>query len=78
VENETLEIISEGYRQAETIRGQADAEAARIYSQAYALDPGFFEFWRAIESYRKTLPTFQKTMSTDMEYFDFLYSETGN
>jgi membrane protease subunit HflC len=78
VENETLQIISEGYRQAETIRGEADAEAARIYSQAYALDANFFEFWRAIESYRRTLPTFQKTLSTDMDYFDFLYSETGN
>ncbi len=78
LENEKRSILSEGYEQAEIIRGQADAEAARIYSQSYTQDPEFFEFWRAIESYRRTVPGFQKTLSTDMDYFNFLYNEQGN
>ncbi len=78
VENETQKIISEGYREAEIRKGEADQEAARIYSEAYSRNPNFFEFWRAIESYRRTIPGFAKTLSTDMEYFDFLYNSAGN
>ncbi|MEN6381778.1 MAG: protease modulator HflC, partial [Rectinema sp.] len=37
----------------------------------------FFEFWKAIESYRKTMPAFNKTLSTGMDYFKYLYSPTG-
>jgi membrane protease subunit HflC len=78
LENEKRRIISEAYEEAEIIRGSADAEAARIYSASYSQDPSFFKFWRAIESYRKTLPSFNKTMATDLEYFDYLYNTSGN
>ena len=77
MENERRTILSGAYEEAEIIRGEADAEAARIYSDAYRQDPSFFAFWRAIESYRRTLPEFRATLSTDMQYFDFLYSEDG-
>jgi membrane protease subunit HflC len=72
--NEQMEIRSAAYNRSETIRGEADAEAARIYANAYNRDRGFFEFWRAIESYRQTMPKFDKTLTTDMEYFRYLYS----
>ena len=74
MDNEKRSILSAAYRQAETIRGTADAEAARIYADAYNRDRGFFDFWRAVESYRGTLPQFSKTLSTDMDYFRYLYS----
>ena len=77
LEREKNRILSEAFATAEEIRGEADAVAAQTYSQAYQQDPNFFEFWRAIESYRETLPKFQKTLTTDLEYFKFLYSETG-
>jgi membrane protease subunit HflC len=77
MENERRSILSSAYERAETIRGEADAEAARLYSDAYRQDAEFFAFWRAIESYRRTMPEFRKTLSTDMQYFDFLYSEDG-
>ncbi|MCK4516931.1 MAG: protease modulator HflC, partial [Spirochaetaceae bacterium] len=70
-------IISEAFATSEEIRGEADAVAAQTYSGAYRQDPDFFEFWRAIESYREILPRFQKTLTTDLEYFQYLYSETG-
>ncbi|MDR1868965.1 MAG: protease modulator HflC [Treponema sp.] len=72
--NEQMEIRSAAYNRAEAIRGEADAEAARIYADAYNRDRGFFDFWRAIESYRQTMPKFDKTLTTDMEYFRYLYS----
>jgi len=74
MDNEKRSILSAAYNQSETIRGTADAEAARTYADAYNRDRGFFDFWRAVESYRGTLPKFEKTLSTDMEYFRYLYS----
>jgi membrane protease subunit HflC len=72
-ENEKRSIMSEAYEKSETIRGTADAEAAKIYADAYSKDPDFFDFWRATESYRTTMPNFDKTLSTDMDYFKYLY-----
>ncbi len=77
MENEKRSILSQAYSTSEEIRGLADAKAAQIYSNAYSKSPRFFEFWRAMESYRKTLPQFNKTMSTDMDYFRYLYSPSG-
>jgi membrane protease subunit HflC len=74
MDNEKRSILSAAYEQAERIRGDADAIAARAYADAYNRDRGFFEFWRAIESYRQTMPNFDKTLTTDMEYFRYLYS----
>ncbi|MDR1587569.1 MAG: protease modulator HflC [Treponema sp.] len=74
MDGERRSLLSAAYERAETVRGTADAEAARIYAEAYNRDRGFFDFWRAVESYRSTLPKFNKTLSTDMEYFRYLYS----
>ena len=74
MENEKRTLLSDAYRQAEIIRGTADAEAARLYAEAYGQSQTFFNFWRAVESYRNTLPKFGKTLSTDMEYFRYLFN----
>lgn len=76
-DSEQMAIMSEAYRQAETIKGEADAKAAKTYSDAYRKDPEFFAFWRAMESYRKTMDKFDMTLSTDMDYFRYLYSTSG-
>jgi membrane protease subunit HflC len=77
LENEKRSILSAAYTESETIKGKADAEATQIYSETYSRDPGFFAFWRALESYKQTLPKFNKTLSTDMDYFRFLYGTRG-
>ena len=77
LENEKRSILSGAYQKAETAKGKADAEASRIYAEAYGRDPAFFDFWRAVESYRQTLPGFNKTISTDMDYFRYLYGTKG-
>ena len=76
-DNEQRSILSAAYAQAEKTRGDADAEAARIYAQAYNRDQPFFEFYRALESYKATLPGMDKTLSTNTDYFRYLYSPTG-
>jgi membrane protease subunit HflC len=77
MDNERRSLLSAAYERAEVIRGNADAEATRIYAEAYSRDQSFFDFWRAVESYRTTIPGFDKTLSTDMDYFRYLYSPTG-
>lgn len=77
LENEERAITSQAYETSEEIKGRADASATRIYADAYEADPEFFEFWRSIESYRKILPQFNKTLTTDMEYFKYMYSQLG-
>jgi membrane protease subunit HflC len=74
MDNERRSILSDAYEKAETIRGTADAEATKIYAEAYNQDRNFFDFWRALESYRTTMSKFDKTLSTDMDYFRYLYS----
>ncbi len=72
-DNERQRILSEAYRESQEIRGTAEAQSAQIYANAYNVDRNFFEFWRSIDSYRRTMPAFRKTFTTDMEYFKFLY-----
>lgn len=78
LDNDKRAIISKAYEESETIRGAADAEATSIYALSYESDPEFFAFWRSIESYRRILPNFRKTLSTEMEYFEYLYSANGD
>lgn len=49
------EIVAKAVESAERIRGKGDAEAARIYADAYSKDPKFYEFQRTLEAYEKTL-----------------------
>ena len=77
-ENDKRSILSAAYAEAEKIKGEADSQASRIYSEAYSADPEFFRLWTTLESYRRTLPTIDKTLSTDMDYFMYLYSPDGN
>lgn len=50
-------IRARGARDAQIVRANAEAEAARIYSDAYGKDPEFYDFYRAMESYRRTFET---------------------
>ncbi len=77
LENEKKTIISSAYNKSEKIKGDADAEASRIYADAYNRDPEFYAFWKSIETYKSTMPNHDKIISTDMDYFKYLYSPNG-
>jgi membrane protease subunit HflC len=77
LENEKRSIASEAYRKSEEIKGAADAEAAAIYAQAYNKDPEFYTFWKSMESYKNNLKDYPATLSTSMDYFDYLYGAEG-
>ncbi len=47
-------IRAGGNRDAQITQAEAEAQAARIYADAYGKDPDFYDFYRAMESYRRT------------------------
>ena len=53
-QQEARSIIAEGQKNAQIIRAQADAEAAKIYAAAFGKDPQFYDFYRAMQSYQST------------------------
>lgn len=53
-EQEATTIRAMGQKQAQIIRADAEAQAAKIYAEAYGKDPSFYDFYRAMESYRTT------------------------
>ncbi|MGL4985936.1 MAG: protease modulator HflC [Treponemataceae bacterium] len=77
LENEKRAVLSDAYKRAEEIKGNADATATNIYAKSYSQDTEFYTFWKSIESYRKTIPNFDTTLSTDLQYFKYLYSSNG-
>jgi membrane protease subunit HflC len=54
---EARSIRAQGNKQAAIIRAEADAEAARIYAASFGKDPAFYNFYRAMQSYRTTFLT---------------------
>ena len=53
-EQEARSILAEGAKQAQIIRAQADADAARTYAASFGKDPDFYDFYRAMQSYQAT------------------------
>ena len=72
-QQEAIAIEAEGQKEAQIIRAEADGNAARIYAQAYGKDPDFYDFYRAMESYRTTFRsdtgnTTNMILSPDSDY----------
>jgi len=74
-----VEIVSDARRDAEIIRGEADAERNAIFANAFGEDPEFFEFYRSLTAYKNALQGKNSTMviSPDSEFFDYLKSDIG-
>ncbi len=53
-QQEAITITAEGQRQARIVQADADAEASRIYAQSFGKDADFYDFYRAMQSYRRT------------------------
>jgi len=65
-------ISSEAGREAEEIRGRADAEATRIYGEAFGADPEFYAFFRTLESYRALGANSTLMLRSDSDFFRYL------
>jgi len=65
-------ITSEAYRIAQEVKGKADAEAAKIYAEAYGVDPDFYAFTQTLEAYNESLSKDTSLLlSTDSELLKY-------
>lgn len=72
-DREKNQILSKAYREAEEIKGEGEAEAARIYARAYGKDPDFYAFWKTLQLYPETLgDNGTLVISTDSDLFRYL------
>lgn len=53
-QQEATTIRANGQKDAQIIRAEADARAAQIYATSFNKDAAFYDFWRAMQSYRTT------------------------
>ncbi|WP_398288919.1 protease modulator HflC [Sphingomonas nostoxanthinifaciens] len=56
-QQEARSIEAEGRREAQIVMGEADAEAAKTYAASFGKDANFYDFYRAMQSYRTTFGT---------------------
>jgi membrane protease subunit HflC len=77
MEKELLTIRSGAERRAKEIKAKADGEALDIRNRAYSRDAGFADFWMAMVQYEKLLPKMKKLLTTDLEFFKYLYKKSG-
>lgn len=56
-QQEARSIEAEGRKQAQLITSQADADAARVYAESFGKDADFYDFYRAMQSYRVSFGT---------------------
>lgn len=68
-------IVAKARGEAEISRGEGDAQATRIYAEAYGRDPEFYAFVRSLEAYRKTIGEGTTLiLSPDSEFFQYFGS----
>ncbi|MEM5457337.1 protease modulator HflC [Paraburkholderia phytofirmans] len=71
-------ILADGYRQAQTIKGEGDAKAAQIAADAYGSDPQFYQFYQSMQAYKNTFkPGDVIVVDPSNEFFRFMRSPTG-
>lgn len=76
-DRQTVIIEAEAYRESERLRGDGDAESARVYAGAYNQDPEFYEFYRSINAYAKVFGSKEDLLVLDPsgDFFKYLKNE---
>ena len=74
-----VELVSDAQRAAEITRGEADAERNAIFAESFGANPEFFDFYRSMTAYSRSLQPGNSTLvlSPDNEFFNYLKSDTG-
>lgn len=71
--------VANAYREAQKVKGEGDAEAARIYAEAFGKEPQFANFYRNLDAYKQSFNSKGDIVVVDpssTEFFD-VYQEGG-
>ncbi len=69
--------VANAYREAEKVRGQGDAEANRVYGEAFGKDPQFAEFYRSLDAYKASIGHKGDVLVLDPQSSDFFRNMRG-
>ena len=72
-EQQRRQIVADATREAETIRGEGDAERAKIFASSFGRDASFANFYRSMSAYEASMGQGDTTMilSPDSEFFKY-------
>jgi len=70
--------VANAYRDAQKIKGEGDAQAARIYGEAFGRDPQFAQFYRSLEAYKSSFAKKSDIMVLDPASSDFFKAMRGS
>jgi len=78
-ERERTVILAEAQRDAQRVRGDGDAQAIKLYADAYNQDKAFFAFYRSLQAYRSALTGKDTSfvLSPDNSFFRFFNGVLG-
>ena len=73
---EVTKTLAEAERQGRILRGEGDAESAKLFADAFSQDPGFYSFIRSLRAYEKSFQSNQDVMvlSPDSDFFRYMRS----
>lgn len=63
--------LANAYRDAQKIKGEGDAEAGRLYADAFGRDPQFAQFYRSLEAYKASFANKSDVMVVDPANSEF-------
>ena len=77
-DREKTVLVADAQRTSDILRGEGEAKRIAILAEAYGLDPAFFDFYKSMQEYRKSLGGEGTTMvlSPDSDFFRF-FNEGG-
>jgi len=72
-DKEVTIILAEANKKSEILKGEGDGKRNKIFAEAFGKDPDFFSFYRAMQSYEKSLIGGETSLilSPDSEFFRF-------
>ena len=74
-DKEAVIILATAEKTAQELRGEGDAEATRVYANAFNRNTRFYAFWRTLQAYEKAIDSSTTTLilSPDAEFFNYLW-----
>ncbi|WP_412971751.1 protease modulator HflC [Glaciecola sp. MF2-115] len=72
-------MLADAERNARQLRGEGDAQSAKIYAETFSKDPEFYSFLRSMDAYRSAFNSKQDVivLEPDSEFFNYLNSQSG-
>jgi membrane protease subunit HflC len=72
-------MLADAERNARQLRGEGDAQSAKIYAETFSKDPEFYSFLRSMDAYRNSFNSKQDVLilEPDSEFFKYLNAQGG-